>query len=170
VAEDQQQKPAWWTRQFLEPYSLSEDEAWEIIRSPPWYCVVAWVTQKCEPVACAVSYAVLDGKVMLSSTTNRDKVRAFRRNAAVSLCFEAKGMKQVTARGKIEIVSDPALVRRWVVEHMAGFERPMTDDERRRELERYMSPDRLVLIAHIDRLRSFDGGKMFRTEKEEQQS
>ena len=77
-------------------------------------------------------------------------------------------MKQVTARGKVEINSDPELVRRWVVEHMATFDRPMTDEERRLAVERYMSPDRVVLIAHIDRLRSFDGGKMFRAEKEEQ--
>jgi len=168
VAEDKQPKPVWWTRQFLEPYSLSEEECWEIIRTPPLYCVIAWVTQKCEPVACAAAYAILDGKVMLSSTTNRDKVKAFRRNPAVSLCFEAKGMKQVTARGTIEIQSDPELVRRWVLEHMASFDRPMTDEERGLAIERYMSPDRIVLIAHIDRMRSFDGGKMFRAEKDGQ--
>lgn len=160
----------WWTRQFLEPYSFSEEEAWRIINSPPWYCVIAWVTRKCEPVACAAAYAVLDGKVMLSSTANRDKVHAFRRNPAVSLCFQAPGMKQVTARGRVEIVSDPKLVRRWVAEHMATFDRPMTDEERNLAMQRYMSPDRVVLIVHVERLRSFDGGKMFRAEKEEQQS
>ena len=77
-------------------------------------------------------------------------------------------MKQVTARGTIEIQSDPELVRRWVLEHMASFDRPMTDEERGLAIERYMSPDRIVLIAHIDRMRSFDGGKMFRAEKDGQ--
>jgi nitroimidazol reductase NimA-like FMN-containing flavoprotein (pyridoxamine 5'-phosphate oxidase superfamily) len=168
VGEEEQSRPVWWTRQYLEPYSLSEDECWQIIKSPPWYCVIAWVTRNCDPVACAAAYAVLDGKVMLSSTANRDKVRAFRRNPAVSLCFEAKGMRQVTARGRIEISADTELVRRWVVEHMASFERPMTDRERELAVQRYMSPERVILIAHIDRLRSFDGGKMFRDEKEEQ--
>ena len=168
MAEDKQSKPVWWTRQFLEPYSLSDDECWEIIRTPPWYCVIAWVTQTCEPVACAAAYAMLDGKVMLSSTSNRDKVKAFRRNPAVSLCFEARGMKQVTARGTIEINSDSELVQRWVVEHMSTFERPMSEEERLVAVERYMSPDRVVLIAHIDRLRSFDGGKMFRAERDGQ--
>ena len=147
---------------------MTAEESWQLINSPPWYCVVAWVTKNCEPVACAAAYVVLDQKVMLSSTNNRDKVRAFRRNPAVSLCFEGKGMKQVTARGKIEIQSDPELVRRWAVEHMATFERSMTEAERAVSLERYLSPDRVVLIAHIDRLRSFDGGKMFRAEKQEQ--
>ncbi len=168
MAEEKQAKPVWWTRQYLEPYSLSEDECWHIINGPPWYCVIAWVTKNCEPVACAAAYAVLDGQVMLSSTTNRDKVRAFRRNPAFSLCFEAKGMKQVTARGRMEINPDPDLVRRWVLEHMASFDRAMSDRERELAVQRYMSPDRVVLIAHIDRLRSFDGGKMFRAEKEEQ--
>ena len=167
MTEEKQPRPVWWTRQYLEPYSLSGEECWQIINSPPWYCVIAWVTKNCEPVACASAYAVLDGKVMLSSTANRDKVSAFGRNPAVSLCFEAKGMKQVTARGKVEISSDTQLVRRWVGEHMATFDRPMTEQERELAVQRYMSPDRVVLIAHIDRLRSFDGGKMFRAENEE---
>jgi hypothetical protein len=169
VAEEKQLKPVWWTRQYLEPYSLKEEEAWQVINNPPWYCVIAWVTRNCEPVACAAAYVVLDGKVMLSSTNNRDKVHAFRRNPAVSLCFQSQGMKQVTARGKVEINPDPQLVRRWVVEHMATFDRPLSDEERSLAIERYMSPDRVVLIAHIERLRSFDGGKMFRAEREEWQ-
>jgi nitroimidazol reductase NimA-like FMN-containing flavoprotein (pyridoxamine 5'-phosphate oxidase superfamily) len=168
VAENRESRPVWWTRQYLGPYSLSEEECRQIINSPPWYCVIAWVTKNCQPVACASAYAVLDGKVMLSSTSNRDKVKAFRRNPAVSLCFEAKGMKQVTARGRVEISADTELVRRWVEEHMATFDRSMTDKERALAIQRYMSPDRVILIAHIDRLRSFDGGKMFRVEKEEQ--
>jgi nitroimidazol reductase NimA-like FMN-containing flavoprotein (pyridoxamine 5'-phosphate oxidase superfamily) len=166
MTEARQSQPGWWTRQYLEPYSLSDDEAWQVIDSPPWYCVLAWVTRNCAPVACAVAYVVMDGKVMLSSTTNRDKVKALRRNPAVSLCFQSPGMKQVTARGKIEINSDPELVQRWVVQHMATFERPMTEEERKLSLQRYLSPERVVLIAHIDRLRSFDGGKMFRAEKQ----
>jgi nitroimidazol reductase NimA-like FMN-containing flavoprotein (pyridoxamine 5'-phosphate oxidase superfamily) len=170
MAEEKQSRPVWWTRQYLEPFALTDEEAWQLIDSPPWYCVIAWVTKNCEPVACAAAYVVIDGKVMLSSTANRDKVKALRRNPAVSLCFEGKGMKQVTARGKVEISNDPELVRRWAVEHMATFERPMTEDERSLSLQRYISPDRVVLIAHIDRLRSFDGGKMFRAEKQEQQS
>ena len=167
MADDIQARPVWWTRQYLEPYSLSEEECRQIIQSPPWYCVIAWVTQNCEPVACAAAYAVLDGKVMLSSTSNRDKVKAFRRNPAVSLCFESKGMRQVTARGKVEISADPELVRRWVIEHMSSFERPMSEEERRIAVERYMSPDRVLLIVHIERLRSFDGGKMFQAEQEQ---
>ena len=167
MTEQQPSRPVWWTRQYLEPYALSDEEAWQVIDSPPWYCVIAWVTRNCEPVACAAAYVVMEGKVMLSSTANRDKVKAFRRNPAVSLCFQSQGMKQVTARGRIEIDADPELVRRWAVEHMATFERPMSEEERNISLARYLSPDRVILIAHIDRLRSFDGGKMFRAEKQE---
>jgi nitroimidazol reductase NimA-like FMN-containing flavoprotein (pyridoxamine 5'-phosphate oxidase superfamily) len=169
VADGNESRPVWWTRQYLESYSLSEPEAWQVINTPPWYCVIAWVTKNCEPVACAAAYVVMDGKVMLSSTRNRDKVKAFGRNPAVSLCFQSKGMKQVTARGTIEISSDAGLVRRWCEEHMATFERAMDEEERHTSMERYMSPDRVVLIAHINRLRSFDGGKMFRAERKEQE-
>ena len=168
VTDEKRPRPVWWTRQYLEPYSLTEEEAWQVIQSPPWYCVIAWVTKNCEPVACAAAYVILDGKVMLSSTSNRDKVKAFRRNPAVSLCFESKGMKQVTARGKVEINSDRELVRRWVIEHLNTFERSMSDEDKRIAVERYMSPDRVLLIAHIERLRSFDGRKMFQAEQEQQ--
>lgn len=168
MTEEQQSRPVWWTRQYLEPYALSDDEAWQLIESPPWYCVIAWVTRNCEPVACAAAYVVMNGKVMLSSTANRDKVKAFRRNPGVSLCFQSQGMKQVTARGRIEIDADPELVRRWAIEHMATFERVMSEEERNLSLARYLSPDRVILIAHIDRLLSFDGGKMFRAERQEQ--
>ena len=76
-------------------------------------------------------------------------------------------MKQVTARGKVEISADTELVKRWVQAHMASFDRPMSEQQRELAVQRYMSPDRVILIAHIDRLRSFDGGKMFRAENEE---
>lgn len=168
MAEDKPIRSVWWTRQYLEPYSLTEEEAWQMINSPPWYCVIAWVTRNCEPVACMAAYTMLDGKVTLSSTSNRDKVKAFQRNPAVSLCFQGKGMKQVTVRGKIEINRDPDLVHRWVIEHMGTFERQMSKAERQVTLERYMSPDRVLLIAHIERLRSFDGRKMFQAEQEQE--
>jgi hypothetical protein len=70
------ERRSWWTRQYIEGFTLSEDEAWRLIQGPPWRCVVAWVTRGNQPVACAMVYVVLDGKVMLISTGNRDKIKA----------------------------------------------------------------------------------------------
>ena len=105
--------PLWWTRQYLDSFVLSEEEAWRIIDGPPWKCVIGWVTRGCEPVVCEMAYAVVDGMIMLTSTRNRDKVKALRRNPAISICFQGAGLKQVTVRGRVEFREDPQMVRRW---------------------------------------------------------
>ena len=59
-----------------------------------------------------MAYQVLDGKIMLTTTKNRDQVKAFRRNPAISLCFQnAEGSKHVTVRGRLGS-DDPELIRR----------------------------------------------------------
>ena len=156
-------RPAWWTRQYLGDYVLSEEEAWGIINGPPWKCVIAWVTKNCEPVACEMAYAVIDGKIMLTSTANRNKVKALRRNPAISICFQGGGLKQVTVRGKVQLLQDAELVRRWAettVERAAA----LGAEQGQREVERYLSPDRLVIVIDVEKIRSFDGERMFRAE------
>jgi hypothetical protein len=157
-------RPVWWTRQYLDSFVLSEAEAWKIINGPPWRCVFAWVTQDCKPVACAMAYVVLDGVIMLSSTRNRDKIKALRRNPAVSACFQAKGLKQVTVRGRAELSADPGLVRRWAAAHVDGWGETMSPEQRELEINRYKSPDRLTIIVHVERIRTFDGERMLKAE------
>lgn len=159
-------RPLWWTRQYTESFALSEEEAWGLINSPPWYCVISWVTKDAQPVSCAMAYVVLDGKIMLTSTANRDKVKAFLNNPATSLCFH-RGLTQVTVRGRVELSSDAALVQRWVAAHFDTWDRPLTEEKRKLQFARYASPDRLILVVHAEKIRSFDGGKMFRAEAEE---
>lgn len=158
-------RPLWWTRQYLSPYTLSDEEAWGIIQAPPWKCLVAWVTKDCKPVACEMAYAILDGQIVLTSTTNRDKVKALRRNPAVSLCFSTPGLKQVTVRGRVEISDDPARVRQWAEATVAQMTTPLSVASREREIQRYLSPDRLTLRVVVEKILSFDGGRMFREER-----
>ncbi len=165
MSSESASRPAWWTRQYLDNYVLSEEEAWRIINGPPWKCVIAWVTRNCEPVVCEMAYVVLDGKIMLTSTANRDKVKAFRRNPAVSICFQGSGLKQVTVRGRVELHQDPGLVRRWAEATVARLSATLGSADRQREIERYLSPDRLVMVVHVEKIRSFDGDRMFRAEK-----
>ena len=167
MTAEEQCRPVWWTRQYVDSYVLSEEEAWQIIQSPPWKCVMAWVTRDCQPVVCEMAYVILDDKIMLTSTENRDKVKAFRRNPAIALCFQGRGMKQVTVRGRVELSNDPALVRRWAETTVDAGGLNLSGPGREQEIQRYLSPDRLVLIVHVDKIRTFDGARMFR---EEQQS
>jgi hypothetical protein len=161
--ESLSEQPPWWNRQYIEPYRLSDAEAWKLIESPPFYCVFAWVTREPAPVACAMAYVVLDGCIMLTSTANRDKVKAILRNPAVCLCFH-RGLRQVTLRGRAELSSDPQLVARWVSAHLDRWDRPLTPEQRAAETQRFLSPDRVIIVVRAEKLRSFDGAEMFRAE------
>ncbi len=70
----------------------------------------------------------------------------------------------MTLRGRAELSSDPALIRRWVEAHIATWEPPPSEAERERAARMYESPDRYVIIAHPERMRSFDGEKMLAAE------
>ena len=159
---EEQCRPMWWSRQYVDSYVLSEEDAWKIIQSPPWKCVIAWVTKECQPVICEMAYVILDDKIALTSTENRDKVKALRRNPAIALCFQGRGMQQVSVRGRVELTSDPALVRRWAETTVDGGGLRLSGPEREQEIQRYLSPDRVVLLVHVEKIRTFDGTRMFR--------
>jgi hypothetical protein len=44
----------------------------------------------------------------------------------------------------------------------------MSWEEKQLEIARYGSPDRLILIVHVEKMRTFDREKMIRAEKENQ--
>ncbi len=159
-------QPIWMTRQEIGGYVLSPEETRRIIEGPPWRCVISWVTKDCQPVACAMAYIVLDGKIVLSSTRNRDKVRAFQRNPAISICFQGSGFKQVTVRGRVTLSSDPELVRRWTEAHVDSWGRTLSPQQREVEIARYLSPDRVLLIVEVEKMRTFNGELMMRAEAE----
>lgn len=165
MTEPHPSRPLWWTRQYVGSYTLSAEDAWRIIQEPPWKCVVAWVTKDCKPVACEMAYAILDRQIVLTATSDRDKVKALRRNPAISLCFSTPGLKQVTVRGHVEISDDPARVRQWAEATVAQMPATLSAAAREREIQRYLSPDRLTLTVIVEKIRSFDGAQMFRDER-----
>jgi hypothetical protein len=57
------------------------------------------------------------------------------------------------------------MVRRWAEATVANALKPFPDSQQDKEIQRYLSPDRLVLIVHVQKMRTFDGEKMFRVEK-----
>jgi hypothetical protein len=157
-------RPLWWTRQDISSYKLSNEEAWNLINNPPWKCVVAWVTKDFQPVACEMAYAILDGQIVLTSTSDRDKVKALRRNPAISVCISRPGLRQITVRGRVEISDDRGRVRQWA--EAAADQLGISGIARRREIERYLSPNRVTLTVIVEQIRSFDGRKMLRDERE----
>ncbi len=159
-------RPPWWSRQYIEPFTLDDDELWRIIRTAG-RAAVAWVTRDCQPVVAQLSYCWYDDHIWLTSTTNRHKYRAWLRNPGISLSITdpADWFRQVTIRGRVTIFDDREAVHRFIHELItAGGRRHVPPETYTREFERFDSPHRKVMRVEIERIRSYDGRKMWAAE------
>ena len=104
VISDSEPQEPWEFRREIKSFSLTDEEIEEIIYSAS-HTVVSWVTKSNEPVTAVMLYTVLDGKITVTSTTNRAKYHAWMRNPAASFCIwdPTNIGRQVTLRGNIEI-------------------------------------------------------------------
>ena len=104
VISNSEPEEPWKLRREIKSFSLTDEEVDEII-STASHAVVSWVTKSNEPVTAVMLYTVLDGKITVTSTTNRAKYHAWMRNPAASFCIwdPTNIGRQVTLRGRIEI-------------------------------------------------------------------
>jgi hypothetical protein len=56
----------------------------------------------------------------------------------------------------------------WITSFVESYGRDLSWEEKQLEIARYGSPDRLILIVHVEKMRTFDREKMIRAEKENQ--
>ena len=115
-------EPVWHTRREISSFTLGDAEAQNIVENAS-HTVASWVTKAHEPVQAVMLYMVLDGFVTVTSTTNRAKYHAWTRNPAASFCMwdpEDIG-RQVTLRGRIEIMQDYQLLERFVDAYLTRF-------------------------------------------------
>ena len=75
---DSERHEPWELRREIKSFSLSEEEVDQIIHTAS-HAVVSWVTKSNEPVTAVMLYTVLDGKITVTSTTNRAKYHAWMR-------------------------------------------------------------------------------------------
>ena len=114
VLSNSTQRPAWFTRRNIAPFTLDDTEVNSIITSAT-HAVVSWVTKDSKPSSAVMLYMLIDGKITITSTTNRAKYHAWRRNPAASFCVWEPGNIgcQVTLRGSVSISQDADLLRRF---------------------------------------------------------
>ena len=114
VISDSEPQEPWELRREIKSFSLTDEEIEEIIHSAS-HTVVSWVTKSNEPVTAVMLYTVLDGKITVTSTTNRAKYHAWMRNPAASFCIwdPTNIGRQVTLRGNIEIFKSDELLERY---------------------------------------------------------
>ena len=162
-------RPVWWSRHYIEPFVLEEDEIDDLIRNRR-FAAVSWVTKTNEPVTALMSYVWMDDHIWVTSTTNRHKFQAWRRNPSICLCiWDADDtQKQVTVRGHVELIKDDEIHRRFIEELLRPRREAndWNDDEYQRQFSTFSSPDRWFVKVTIDRVRSFNGNKMRQAEDE----
>ncbi len=163
------ERPAWFVRREISPFTLSGDEVDRIVTEAS-HAVVSWVTRDGEPVQAVMLYVVIDDLITVTSTTNRAKYHAWKRNPAASFCIWEPGEigRQVTLRGRIEIVRDDDLLHRYVDGYLtrARGGRAPHPERVKTEIESFQAPDRHMMQLHVDKVVSHDLPRLMQVERD----
>ena len=159
----------WETRRNISSFILPESEISSIF-SRGSHAVVSWVTKSNQPVTAVMLFAVVDGLITVTSTTNRAKYHAWRRNPSSSFCIwdpENIG-KQITLRGNMKISQDDDLLReytRYFLTRAMGGKAP-SKERLERELATFLAPDRYMMQLLVDKTLSHDLDSLLQKERE----
>ena len=164
---DSNERPVWFARREISPFTL-DDEAANAIIEKASHAVVSWVTKNAEPVSAIMLYVVIDGLITVTSTTNRAKYHAWRRNPAASFCIwhPDSMQQQVTLGGKVEIKQDADLLRRFTEGYLsrAMGGRPPPEELLANEIAKFDAPDRHMMQLHVDKVLSHDLKRLLEVE------
>ena len=160
-------RPAWYTRRHIEPFVIPDAEVQEILNSAT-HAVVSWVTKDNKAASAVMLYRLIDGKITLTSTTNRAKYHAWRRNPAASFCIWEPGNigRQVTLRGSVSITQDAKLLSQFTESFLtmrSGGEAP-TSERLAEEIEKFNAPDRHMMQLNIEKTLTHDLNQLFAAE------
>lgn len=161
------ERPAWFARREIKPFTL-DDDAVDALINKASHAVVSWVTKDNQPVSAVMMYVIVDGKITVTSTTNRAKYHAWRRNPAACFCIwdpDSIG-QQVTLRGQIEIRQDSELLRQYTEGYLtrARGGRPPHPDRLAAEIEKFDAPDRHMMQFHVEKVLSHDLDRLLKVE------
>ncbi len=162
-------RPAWFARREIAPFTLDDAEVAEVLAKAT-HAVVSWVTRDSKPVSAVVVYVMVDGVITITSTTNRAKYHAWRRNPAASFCiWDPDNIgRQVTLRGTIEIIQSADLLRRFteifLTQRMGGT--PPSPERLAAEIEKFDAPDRHMMQLHVEKVLTHDLTRLFKAERD----
>jgi hypothetical protein len=95
----------------LDPFRMTAEETAEVIREAPG-CTVTWCRRDGHPAGAYVQSVVLDGQIYVTSTADRGKNIAWRRDPRTTLVFEVPLKGGVTVLGRVVFEDDPVLKQR----------------------------------------------------------
>ena len=160
-------RPKWFTRRNIEPFTIG-DAAVEKIINEATHAVVSWVTKDHKPASAVMLYRVINGVITITSTTNRAKYHAWRRNPSACFCIWEPGNigRQVTLRGTVAITKDAALLRAFTESFlsMRPGSKPPTEERLLKEIEKFDAPDRHMMQLTIEKTLTHDLNRLFAAE------
>jgi Pyridoxamine 5'-phosphate oxidase len=92
-------------------FKLTEEETAEVIKLAGGG-TVTWLRRDGHPAAAYVQIVVVDGQVYTTSTDDRGKNKAWRRDPRTAWVFDVPGKGGVTVLGRVQFENDPAMKMR----------------------------------------------------------
>ncbi len=95
----------------LKLFALTEAETAQVIKEAGGGTVI-WARRDGHPTGAYVQTVVVDGQVYTTSTNDRGKNKAWRRDPRTAWVYDVPGKGGVTVIGKVQFIEDPALKMR----------------------------------------------------------
>ncbi len=92
----------------LKLFALTEAETAQVIKEAGGGTVI-WARRDGHPTGAYVQTVVVDGQLYTTSTDDRGKNKAWRRDPRTAWVFDVPGKGGVTVIGKVQFIEDPAL-------------------------------------------------------------
>lgn len=141
----------------LSPFRMDQKAIDETIEASSG-CTVTWVDDTGQSMGVWVSHVVMDGDVWLTTTGNRSKTRAWKRDPRTSVCFGVPAIGSVTIVGTIELRDDPVMRTRFL---NTLFNRGGSPEHMRADFLKHMdTAGRLVGPVKVKKYITFDQRKL----------
>ena len=141
----------------LDAFRMTEAEALEVIDQAPG-CAACWVRPDGHPLGVWISHARLDGTIYVTTTENRPKTTAWKKDGRTSLVFGVPGLGSVTVVCTVELIDDATLRRRFLEQLATNM--GLEGEPRKNWLAAMDSEGRLIGRIVPQRWITFDERKM----------
>ena len=155
----------------VKQYRLDADREKELVNSSG-ECTFIWANKAGHPIGVTTAYVPVDGKIWMTATKERVRVKAIARDGRSSVCISSTGTamgggKTVTYKGHTVIHSDSD-TKMWMYKLLASGMGAATDDGNKftsgidaNLFVRFLdTPERVVLEFTPEMSIPFDGDKM----------
>jgi hypothetical protein len=143
----------------LSPFRLDQEGIDQVMLEAPG-CVVTWVAKNGRAMGVYVTHAIIDGEVWVTTTGNRSKTRAWKRDPRVSAVFGVPGIGSVTLLGTIELSYDPDNRTRFLKSMYGKLMPELPAEALELHLKHMDTPGRLTGPIKVEKYITFDQRKL----------